>query len=99
MKAEYVAISNATCEALWLQSLFSELKLFDTSDVIIIYLDNLGAVNLCHNPQFHRRTKHIDIIHHFVRDHIKNQDIEVIYLLSEENIVNVFTKELTRLPH
>jgi hypothetical protein len=56
--------------------------------------DNESAICLVDNPVEHNRTKHIDIRHHFQRDHQQKGDVD-IYLISTENqLANIFTKLL-----
>jgi hypothetical protein len=59
-KAEYVALSEAGCEATWLRNLYMELG-FPQKYPTIIKGDNEGSVTLTQNPQFHQRSKHIAI--------------------------------------
>ena len=49
-------------------------------DHIPINCDNTSAINLSKNPIQHSRTKHIEIRHHFLRDHVQKGDIELIYI-------------------
>jgi hypothetical protein len=46
------------------------------------------------NPVEHSRTKHIDIRHHFLRDHQQKGDIEVFYVSTENQLADIFTKPL-----
>jgi hypothetical protein len=55
--------------------------------------DNESAIRLADNPIEHSRTKHIDIRHHFLRDHQQKGDID-IYHISTENQLADFTKPL-----
>ena len=64
-EAEYVALSEAGCEATWLRNLYSELR-FPQINPTIIKGDNDGSIVLTHNPQFHQRSKHIALCHHWV---------------------------------
>ena len=61
---------------------------------IPILHDNTSAINLAKNPIQHSRSKHIDIKHHFIRDHIQKGDIEVNFINIENQIVDRFTKPL-----
>jgi hypothetical protein len=42
-----------------------------------IYIDNRSAIALAKNPVYHERNKHIDIRHHFIREHVKNKEVEL----------------------
>jgi hypothetical protein len=46
------------------------------------------------NPVEHGRTKHIDIRYHFLRDHQQRGDIEIAYVSTKEQLVDIFTKPL-----
>ena len=60
MEAEYIAVSMACCEVVWLRKLFSEL-FAHVLDTTIILCDNQSGIWLSENPVFHDRSKHIDI--------------------------------------
>ena len=62
-EVEYVALSYATQEAIWLRRLLQELNEIQ-DDASIIYEDNRGAIELRKNPKFHDHTKHIDVAYH-----------------------------------
>jgi hypothetical protein len=56
--------------------------------------DNESAIRMSDNPIEHSRTKHIDIRHHFLRDHQQKGDIEVFYVSTENQLADIFTKPL-----
>ena len=93
IEAKYIAVTTATCKAIWLQQLVSELEI-DTVGPMPIHVDNRTAIKLTKDLKFYTHTKHIDIKHHYVHDTIKDQDIIVILCASKENLANVFTKSL-----
>ena len=59
-----------------------------------IYCDNSSAINLSKNPVNHSRTKHIDIRHHFLRDNIEKDVINLDFIPSENQLADIFTKPL-----
>ena len=63
-------------------------------DHIPIKCDNICAINLTKNPIQHSITKHIDIRHHFLRDHIQNGDILLELIDTYNQLANIFTKPL-----
>ena len=66
-KAEYVAPCSASCEAVWLRKLLSDL--FELQlDATCIYCDNKICVNFSENQVFHDKSKHIKIKYHYIRD-------------------------------
>ena len=66
-EAEYVALSEAACEAFWLRNLYAESG-FDQKEPTLIRGDNNGSIAIAQNPQFHKRSKHIAIRWHWIRD-------------------------------
>ena len=95
-EAEYVALSSATQEAVWLRRLMKDLgRQMDAPTTI--YEDNQGAIELAKNAKFHNRTKHIDICHHFVRERVVSNEIRVIYCPTEDMIADIMTKGLAKL--
>ena len=66
-EAEYMSVSAASREAVWLRALLGDLNL-ECKSPTIIRCDNRGAVSLTRNPVRHRLTKYIDIRYHYVRE-------------------------------
>lgn len=94
-EAEYVAASHAAKESVWLKQLLSDIgEYFDTP--IKLCIDNQSAIRLIRNPEFHKRTKHIDIRYHFVREKYKNGQIDLKNVPSEEQLADFLTKGLPR---
>jgi hypothetical protein len=56
--------------------------------------DNESAIRIADNPIDHSRTKHIDIRHHFLRDHQQRGDIEIAYINTKDQLADIFTKPL-----
>jgi hypothetical protein len=65
-EAEYIALSVAVREAVWLRKILTDL--FDHEMDPIIHCDNQSCVKLSENPVFHDRSKHIEIKYHYIRD-------------------------------
>ena len=93
-EAEYMVISSTTQELLWLKQLLIDLHI--SVDTPTIYSDNMGAKSLAYNPTHHRRTKHINIRVHFVRDHIAEGNLIILHVPTEENPSNLMTKAVKR---
>lgn len=99
-EAEYMALSQASKEAVYLRNLIMELGFPKyVSDPIHIYCDNTGAQQLVKNPVYHARTKHIDIRHHYVRQIYEESIIELKYISTEDMIADILTKNLYRPKH
>jgi hypothetical protein len=59
--------------------------------------DNESAIKLTNNLISHSRTKHIDIRHHFLRDHETKGDIEIRHVSTKKQLADIFTKPLDEL--
>ncbi|CAH2102590.1 unnamed protein product [Euphydryas editha] len=65
-----------------------------------VYSDNQSALRLLEVKEYcHRKTKHIDIRYHFVKDLIKNNNVITEYMSTEHMIADVLTKPLSRIKH
>ena len=93
-EAEYVALSAAAQEAMWLQLLTSDLLNKSIRETTILE-DNQSAICLAKSQQVHGRTKHIDIKYHFIRDLVEAGRIKLTYCASEDMVADMFTKGLT----
>jgi len=92
-EAEYVAISEAVRELRFVYQVMKSLKI-EVKLPIRLNVDNLGAIFLAKNKNASERTKHVDARHHYVRELIENNFLEVVFVPSEENIADIFTKNL-----
>ena len=92
-EAEYMAVTDASKHAIWLQTIFSDIGI-DSDDPTPIHVDNQGCIDLTSNPVHHKRTKHIDIRHHFIRECVEDKKVEVIKIPTGENIADALTKSL-----
>ena len=61
---------------------------------VALLCDNESAVKLTNNPVQHSRTKHIDVCHHFIRDHQQKGDIYIESVDTKDQLANIFTKSL-----
>jgi hypothetical protein len=63
-------------------------------DCIHLLCDNESAVKIVTNPVQHKRTKHIDIRHHFLRDHVRKGDIVMEGVRTNDQLADIFIKPL-----
>ena len=91
-EAEYVALSEAGSEAIWLRLLLKELG--HPQESTCIYIDNNASNDWAHDAEKHQRTKHIDIHHHYIRELVDNKQIVVLRVDSKENTADILTKPL-----
>ena len=93
-EAEYIATRSCCAQTIWLKHRLSDFGL-NLSKISLLF-DNTSAINLTKNPVQHSRTKHIEIRHHFIRDHIMNGDCEIQFVNSENQLADLFTKPLNK---
>lgn len=94
-EAEYIALSSAVQESVWLRQLTSELG-SPPKTPTTIFEDNQSAIAMSKNPQFHGRAKHIDIKYHFIREQVNSGTVKLEYCPTEEMTADIFTKGLSR---
>jgi hypothetical protein len=94
-EAEYMALCQATREAAWLRQLLTELGFCQSKEPIKIHADNQSAIALGKNPEFRKRSKHIDVQYHYVRQEIEDNRVTVPYLPTGQMIADGLTKALS----
>nr|GEZ70517.1 retrovirus-related Pol polyprotein from transposon TNT 1-94 [Tanacetum cinerariifolium] len=94
MKAEYIALSGCCAQILWMRSQLTDYGL--GFNKIPMYCDNKSAIALCCNNVQHSRSKHIDIRYHFIKEQVENWVIELYFVSTEYQLVDLFTKALGR---
>jgi hypothetical protein len=96
-EAEYMAAGAATKEALWLRKLQHDLNLFPGPSCIKMFGDNQGALALIKNPVHHARSKHIDVLHHAIRERVSRKEVKFEFCPTQDMISDLFTKPLNRV--
>lgn len=96
-EAEYIAETEAAKEAIWLKRLLNNFH-FKTPEAVKIKGDNKGALALAKNPEFHSRTKHIDIRYHFVRQKVEEGLVDLEWIGTASNLADGMTKPLSGTP-
>jgi hypothetical protein len=91
-EVEYVAVGKCCTQLLWMRQTLQDFG-YNLSKVPLL-CDNESAIRMADNPVEHSRTKHIDIRHHFLRDHQQKGDIEVYHINTENQLADIFTKPL-----
>ena len=94
-ESEYMALSSAAQEAVWLRQLTAELG-SPPETATTIFEDNQSAIAMTKNPQFHGRAKHIAIKYHFIREQVSNGMIKLEYCPTNQMLADMFTKGLSR---
>ena len=92
-EADYIAANAAACQAIWLRRILVDLC-ERQEDATTIFCDNISSIALSKNPIFHGRSRHIEIIYHFIRELVENEDIKMEYCRFEQQLADIFTKPL-----
>jgi hypothetical protein len=87
-----IAAGQCCVQLLWMRQTLRDFG-YNLSKVPLL-CDNESAIRLADNPIEHNRTKHIDIRHHFLREHQQKGDIEVYHISTENQLADIFTKPL-----
>ena len=96
-EAEYMALTQGVKESHWLGELLHDIGALQHQQAIRqIQCDNQGAIALTKNPEYHARTKHIDIQFHFIPQHVESETIKLVYCPTYEMTADIFTKPLPR---
>jgi hypothetical protein len=91
-EAEYYAAGSAANEAIWFKSLLAELGF--PQGQIDLFEDNQACIALSKNPEDHKRTKHIQVKYHLLREYVKNKEVQLKYCRTKEQWADMFTKPL-----
>ncbi len=89
-ESEYYALGEAVREALFMRQWFQHY--LDQTLSINILCDNQGAIHMADHSTNHNRTKHIDIQHHFLREHIQSKSVIVSYISTADQLADLLTK-------
>ncbi|GJR68618.1 putative RNA-directed DNA polymerase [Tanacetum coccineum] len=93
-EAEYMAATEACKELLWLKRFLQELGFKQQRYAVLC--DNQSAIHLAKNSMFHKRTKHIDIRYHWIRDAIEDGMFELNKVHTDDNASDMLTKAVAR---
>ncbi|KAM6514095.1 hypothetical protein FALCPG4_18898 [Fusarium falciforme] len=99
-EAEYMGQTGAAKEAVWLRNLLQELlkeyREVPELKTTVIFGDNQGAIAMSKNPQFHARTKHIEIQHHYCREKVNDGTVDFQYIPTGKQVADGLTKALPK---
>jgi hypothetical protein len=105
VEAEYMGATQSAKEAVWERRLLTEIGRLDLVQyepsghrgTVLIRTDNQGALDLAKNPEFHDKTKHIDIQQHWIREVLASKKITLQHVPTTEQVADIFTKPLPRV--
>ncbi|KAL0424084.1 UNVERIFIED_CONTAM: Retrovirus-related Pol polyprotein from transposon TNT 1-94 [Sesamum radiatum] len=93
-EAEYMAVSLAACQAIWLRRILGDMKQHQEK-ATTIFCDNQSTISMTKNPVHHNRTRHIDTRHHYIRELVNEGSIKIEHCNSQEQVADLFTKPLS----
>nr|GEW65228.1 retrovirus-related Pol polyprotein from transposon TNT 1-94 [Tanacetum cinerariifolium] len=92
IEAKYMALSASCAQVIWMRT---KLKDYGFNyNKIPLYCDSQSAIGISCNPVQHSRTKHIHTRYHFIKEHVKNDIIELYFVRTEYQLADMFTKAL-----
>jgi len=91
---EYIAVGSCCAQILWIKQQLEDFGV--KMRKVLLLCDNTSVINLTKNHIQHLRTNHIEIRHHFIRDHIANGDYEIKFVSTERQLTDIFTKPLSK---
>ena len=94
MEVEYVASTEAGKEIVWIKAFFKELGL--EQDKYVVYCNSQSAIDLSKNATYHSRTKHIEVIFHWICDATKMKRFQVKKIHIDKNATNLMTNVVPR---
>jgi hypothetical protein len=98
-EAEFLALTEAIKEAVWMRQLLEELFGKQFSQPSTIHQDNQSTIAIALDPVHHQRVKHMDIKHYFIRQKLEEDIVKLVYCQSKCMIADVLTKALPPADH
>ena len=92
-EAEFIAVASCACQAVWLKRVLGKLGQ-NQGKPTIIHCDSSSAIKLSKNPVMHGRSKHIDVLFHFLRELTKAGTVKLVHCGTQEQLADVITKPL-----
>ena len=80
---------------MWIRRLLSDLTAIQ-GQATVLTEDNQGAISIAKNPVSHSRTKHIDVLYHYVREAVNDDVINLQYCPTQEMVADILTKPLPK---
>ncbi len=93
-EAEYMAITEAGKEALWISQFQTSLGFWLPNQPVDLRVDNKGTISLTENLEFHRKTKHIEVRWFLITEKVEQNEIVISYISTKEMLADGLTKAL-----
>ncbi len=100
-EAEYIALRDAIKEALYLSGMLKwleneQLGGVSSPSTVPVLTNSESARKLAENPEFHKRSKHIDIAYHFIRECIREKKVKSVFVRTIDQLADGFIKGLSK---
>lgn len=95
VESEYIALSEASKQVTWLREMLIELGMEPVTPTTI-FEDNQGTIKLAENPLISKRSKHIAVRYHYIREKLAEGSIKLVYCSTENMIADALTKALAK---
>lgn len=92
-EAEYVAATSSACHCVWLKGMLEELGAAN-GECTEIMCDNSSTIKLSKNPVMHRRTKHIDVRYHYLRNLCNEEVMKLVFVGTNDQVADIMTKPI-----
>ena len=92
-EAEYMELSDASWQNAWLWIFLTEIG-FEPIDATPLCSNNQSSIFLAVNRVVKRRTKHIDVQHHYIQEQLDKKKVKLFYIPGGDNPADIFTKPL-----
>ena len=94
IEAEYIAVTEAGKEIVWIKTFFKELGM--QQDEYVVYCDSQSAIDLSKNATYHSRTKHIEVRYHWIRDATEGKRFKLKKIHADKNAADMMTKVIPK---
>lgn len=93
-EAEYLALDQTGRDVLYFRHLLEEMGC-GIEDATTIFCDNQGAIRNAVNPLSVSKMKHVEVCYHMVRDFVEAGALKIVYVSTDENLADIFTKSIS----
>ena len=85
LEVEYVSPSEATKQVVWLRKILEDMG--EKQEMTTVYFcENKSAISMSKNSVFHSRTKHINLKHHYIREAVEDEEVQIRHIKTGDQI-------------
>ena len=93
MESEFIALAAAGKEAKWLRNMLLDIEFWPQPIlVILVYCDSEATLSRAYNKMYNDKSKHISLRHDYIRQFVESGTISIVYVRSNNNLADPFTK-------